>query len=191
MGSEKQGTTRKNPKRETESGQDNNSYLEKILKSLSDFVTSGNRTLGDILQHEKQTEEWLRQYHRHLIAEYAKGPQSKVYSLLFVNRKDGRRKMILVFAETFEESLKMCEVGLSQENELMADWQIDGHKFISFLKEQREIVPAVDRIMATNKPIGVFINDLNLIRDRFTDTPQERQLVEKLIEKVGKKYLEK
>lgn len=155
-----------------------------LFNRVSEFVDTGKKTLGIIAAQEVQTQDWLKEYHRHIIAEYAKGPQSRVYGLIFLHRTEGRRKIVLVFAETFEDALKICEESFVQDNDRFSNWTIEAHKYLSFPKESREIVPAVDRAMQTNKPVGVFINDLSFIRDRFCESDEEKALINKIAQKV-------
>jgi hypothetical protein len=158
--------------------------LQHLTNIIAEFVDSGRRAFRLMSQKETETQDWLKEYHRHIIAEYAKGPQSRVYGLIFLHRTEGRRKIVLVFAETFEDALKICEESFVQDNDRFSNWTIEAHKYLSFPKESREIVPAVDRAMQTNKPVGVFINDLSFIRDRFCESDEEKALINKIAQKV-------
>jgi len=155
-----------------------------LFNRVSEFADTGKKTLGIIAAQEVQTQDWLKEYHRHIIAEYAKGPQSRVYGLIFLHRTEGRRKIVLVFAETFEDALKICEESFVQDNDRFSNWTIEAHKYLSFPKDSRDIVPSVDRAMQTNKPVGVFINDLSFIRDRFCESDEEKALINKIAQKV-------
>lgn len=155
---------------------------------VSDFVDSGKKILGLISEEQKRTQDWLKEFHRHIIAEYAKGPQSKVYGLIFANKLDGRRKIVLLFAETFEEALKVSEEVFRTEGETFSNWIIEGHKFLNFPKEKENVIGAVDKAMVSNKPVSVYLNDLQLLHDRFTETSLEKEVVTKLIERVALNY---
>lgn len=159
-----------------------------LFNRVSEFVDTGKKTLGIIAAQEVQTQDWLKEYHRHIIAEYAKGPQSRVYGLIFLHRTEGRRKIVLIFAETFEDALKICEESFVQDNDRFSNWTIEAHKYLSFPKDSRDIVPSVDRAMQTNKPVGVFINDLSFIRDRFCESDEEKELINKIAQKVVVTY---
>src|SRR5271169_1097345 len=100
-------------------------HFEAFLNQISEFVATSHATLMKIQDQEKQTQEWLQEFHRHVIAEYGKGPQSRVYGLIFTKRTSGKQKMVLVFAENFEDSLKICEEAFLQDNESFSEWQIE------------------------------------------------------------------
>ncbi|MHB8483463.1 MAG: hypothetical protein ACYDBV_12145 [Nitrospiria bacterium] len=174
---------------------DNDRENENLIQMQKDFAElAKNFTLKtkDILEDIKdaavQNHEWSREFHRLLLNEYSKYPQDKVYGFVYKNLKTGVRKIILVNSGIFEIAHAQGEQMLRDEGERTSDWLIEGYQSISIPLTKDNVIEKVDtQTNSQNKPIGVFINDLKLIREKFANT-KEKTMISSLIKKIEKTY---
>jgi hypothetical protein len=156
-------------------------YTDKITALLVDLQKMGNRNT-----------EWAKEFHRLLINEYAQYSSrvDKVFSLLYtqIDNHDVKR-ISLILAPNFQRAQLIGEEILQKEQEDPKQWLIEGWQQLDIPDVQsRDVVATVDKsLINPNKPIGVFLNDLQLVRDRFAVGAIEKKTITKIIKRIDKK----
>lgn len=165
----------------TESQVAMNGVLQGILKGLEETTArAGNRA--------KETEIWLNKFHAMLLNEYAKGPHSQVYAFAYHCVADGKRKQIIVTADTFEKAHEISLVILKDQGFDVTKWTVDMYDSIKI--SHTDSIKAVNKVseaMGLQKPIQMYINELMLSRDRFADD-KEKVVINKIIKKIQTQY---
>ena len=155
-------------------------YTDKITALLAELQKMGNRNT-----------DWAKEFHRLLINEYAQyGSRSdKVFSLLYT-RTDNHdvKRIALMLAPDFQRAQAIGEDVLRREQEDPTQWLIEGWQQLSIPDANNaDVVQQVDKqLINPNKPIGVFLNDLQLVRDRFAVGSIEKKMIAKIIKRISK-----
>ena len=172
----------------------------KTEKSMDEFLKTLGLTLKSSIEelknHSLENQKWGKEFHRLLINEYAQYPQNKVYAIIYLdNRNHSVRRITLVAADTFEKAQTAGSSILQAQNENPSDWTIEGYESIFIPLADKSIekkLNEVDKKMNdTKKPIGVFINDLMLVRDKFAETPSEKRSLSSIINRISNLKYEK
>jgi hypothetical protein len=156
------------------------SEMEKLVIGINKFIETNTKKTDEALK-------WAQEFHRMLIDEYAAGAQGKVYAFLFVDAKTTTRKLIQVIASDMEKAYQIAKEKLVSVESVPADWSME---FVSKqpvpLDKDNKILDKVEDEMKFDRPLDVYINGLNLARDRFASTPLQKKSINAVIEIIKK-----
>lgn len=160
----------------------------KLNESLATKVEKDVIEIKDLLSKQKN---WEMELHRLLMSEYAKFPKGRIYGFVYVYVPTSTERMVLVTADTFEDAQVISQQILTDEDYQINNWILKGHTFIEVPKtttaEQKQITEKVEKEAFPTKPIEVFVSDLKLIRDRFSEG-NEGEVLQNLINRIETKY---
>lgn len=160
-----------------------------FLSFTKEYGEKFNIILNNINQLTLKNNQWATEFHRLLMSEYAQlGPGTRVYGILYVNMKQtNMRRMMMVCAPSKEHAEAIGQSILQREGEDPLMWAIEISEYLEIpINVPNDIVEKVDKkLIKPDKPIGIFLNDLNLVKDRFANTPKEKAMLTKLIKKIS------
>lgn len=174
--------------KQTKSIQEQQDELIVFTKGFTDKLIG---TLDEIRKMGQKNSDWAKEFHRLLINEYAQYPSAtKAFGMLYVKVDDRNvRRLILTTANEFQRAQQIGEEILKREGEVPNKWLIEGWQQIDIPDVKEDVVQKVDeKMLNPQKPLGVFINDLNLIRDKYTSSPAERTTLSKIIKRIQTQF---
>jgi len=159
-----------------------------FLAFTKEYGEKFNVVLDNMGKLTLKNNQWATEFHRLLMAEYAQlGPGTRVYGILYVNSKQrNMRRMMMVCAPDKEHAEQIGRAILEREGENPFLWAIENSEYLEVpINVPNDIMEKVDKALTKpDKPIGVFLNDLNLVKDKFASTPGEKATLTKLIKKI-------
>jgi len=160
-----------------------------FVNFVKNFDSLVNIVLNDIRDVGFENQRWSKEFHRLAINEYSKSPHHKVYGLVYV-KKHGieERRLMLVSSNTLEEAYTIGESVLTNEGEDAQQWIVEGFQSIRVPLIARDSIKVDAKLFDANKPIGVFINDLNLMKDVYAANGAEKKTLRNMIGRLEKKY---
>ena len=164
-------------------------YEEGIL-AIKDFTSETSKLLNKIEQSSLANLGYAREFHRLLLNEYAKYPQNKVYGMIYLNTTTMTdRRILLISANTLEIAQQTADEILKREGFTLSNWVVETYQSLDIPLVSENVTNKLDSQMnVSEKPVGVFVNDLKLVSDRFCSSKQEKSMINKIIEKIETQY---
>ena len=161
--------------------------LEKVITTqnniLANFIKGVTKCLSDIKDDIKVTDSWFKEFHKLALQEYAAGPRRKVYSFVFVR---GREVQVFMVAKnTYEEAYEQAKRMLSDIPGV--DWKLETFQSLE-VPIQGTDLKETTTIMAFDKPLDAYCNELLLARDRFCRNTTEKKVVDNIIKNIKNSY---
>src|SRR3990167_4434313 len=122
---------------------------------------------------------WSKEFQRLAMSSFLSGPKKKIYGLVYAKKSEsfiGLRKLILSISDTFEEAQTKGIKLLENSNENPNDWSIEIYQSIEIPIEQTTKVDDIVKQLDYQKPIDVYLNDLELAKSRFCDKKEAKVL---------------
>jgi len=181
----------------------NTKELEKKVDGVTETVAETNKLINkfladlDVAMKNLNTESiknsaWSKEFHRLLINQISENQtQGRVYLLLYYHPVLNVRRPLLTVADTLENAMVIGENALRNAQENPAQWVIESNQFINVPKQPLTVeeVSKVDKKVSPNaKPAEVFINDIQLIQEKFAQTPVEKRALTNIIKKIRLAY---
>lgn len=122
-------------------------------------------------------------------------PVFRIYGVVFFNFKLNRRIIRLTQEDNLEEAIIIIKEMFRKEKMVSDDWWLEGWASLDIIDEEvaslteqkiEEVVENKGVVENKEKKVEgtTFINNLQLARDRFTQTTSEKKIINKIIERI-------